>query len=77
MNEANDKLPTERGFTARGYTDPTDDPAYQEYVNKCAEHCTCEPPHQRPCDGVLAGGMCDQMFEDISLNEPDTDMSEE
>jgi hypothetical protein len=51
---------------ARCYADPTDDPAYQVFVNECAKHCTCQAPWPCPCDGVLAGGLCDQM-----PNEPD------
>lgn len=41
--------------------DPYDTPEYQAFVEEMAKHCHCEPVHRRPCDGVLAGGMCDDM----------------
>lgn len=30
---------------------------YQRFVESMVEHCRCE--FDRPCDGVLAGGLCD------------------
>jgi hypothetical protein len=44
----------------------TDDAAYQAFVEEMAKHCRCAPPHPNPCDGVLAGGLCDELG-----NEPD------
>ena len=32
---------------------------YAAFVESMAEHCHCEPSDRRPCDGVLAGGVCD------------------
>lgn len=52
-------------------TDPTHDAAYQAFVDECAKHCVCERPHPCPCDGVLAGGLCDEM-----TNEPDFTMDD-
>lgn len=31
---------------------------YQKYIAACAKHCRCE--FDSPCDGVLAGGVCDR-----------------
>lgn len=42
------------------------DAAYQQFVEESAKHCRCQAPHPCPCDGVLAGGICDEM-----TNEPD------
>ena len=38
--------------------DPTDDPAYQVFLNECAKHCRCAVGI---CGGVLAGGLCDEL----------------
>lgn len=43
--------------------DPTDDPEYQKFVEEMSKHCHCQPPHDFPCAGVLAGGPCDGMGE--------------
>jgi len=32
---------------------------YEAFVRSMIEHCHCEPADLRPCDGVLAGGVCD------------------
>ena len=37
------------------------DPEYQAFVGRCAEKCHCT---YGPCDGVLAGGMCDGILYD-------------
>ena len=36
---------------------------YQRFVAESAKHCDCDPPYC-PCDGVLAGGMCDDLHAD-------------
>lgn len=41
----------------------TDDPEYQRFVAEQAKHCHCRPGNC-PCDGVLAGGMCDDIQDD-------------
>ena len=41
--------------------DPYDTDDYAAFVETMAKHCHCEPPSARPCDGVLAGGLCDEM----------------
>ena len=41
--------------------DPHDDPAYCQFVHEMAKICRCESLDVRPCEGVLAGGVCDRM----------------
>ena len=43
-------------------TDPHQTEEYQRFVAEQVKHCSCceECNHSRPCDGVLAGGPCDQ-----------------
>ena len=41
-----------------------DSPDYQRLVAELVKHCRCT---RGPCDGVLAGGMCD----DIQDDEPE------
>jgi hypothetical protein len=40
----------------------TDDPQYQAWVESMAKHCRCSS--DRPCAGVLAGGLCDDIQDD-------------
>lgn len=42
--------------------DMTEDPAYHAWVESMAIHCRCS--HDCPCDGVLAGGICDDIQDD-------------
>lgn len=35
---------------------------YQKFVASMVEHCRC-CERNRPCDGVLAGGVCDGVME--------------
>jgi len=35
-------------------------PEYQAFLSEMAKHCKC-CPENCPCDGVLAGGLCDRM----------------
>ena len=39
------------------YDNANDDPSYQDLVVELAKECRC--PGDRPCDGLLAGGLCD------------------
>lgn len=39
--------------------DPYDSPEYQAFVDSMVPFCHCA--RMRPCDGVLAGGMCDDI----------------
>lgn len=43
--------------------DPYHSEDYQKFVESMVEHCHCMPYGNRPCDGVLAGGLCDDMRE--------------
>lgn len=50
--------------------------AYQRLVEELAEKCTCTPVSARPCDGLLAGGLCDDLHMDretIITDEEDDD----
>lgn len=42
--------------------DPFDSEEYQKFVQSMAPLCRCKESN-RPCDGVLAGGLCDD-FQD-------------
>lgn len=59
------------GSASAAPADMTDDPAYQAWVESMAKHCRCS--HDCPCDGVLAGGLCDDRQEDWidEGNEPE------
>ena len=38
------------------------DESYQEFIDSMSQHCHCCPICQSvPCDGVLAGGFCDDI----------------
>lgn len=39
--------------------DPSEDPNYQAWLEELAKQCRCNPGSLRPCDGLMAGGMCD------------------
>ena len=41
------------------FSDPTYEPAYQAFVDEMAKLCRCS--HDKPCDGLLAGGLCDNI----------------
>ena len=45
----------------RRYDNMHDDPSYQDLVAELAKECTCTPESARPCDGLLAGGLCDDL----------------
>ncbi len=53
------------------YADFRDDPEYQAFVDSQAKHCHCS--RDCPCDGVLAGGFCDDMTDDHDYDEWDED----
>ena len=42
-----------------------DDEHYEKFVQSMVPHCRCAERH-RPCDGVLACGICDDMQDDES-----------
>lgn len=41
--------------------DHVDNPEYQKLVEELAKDCTCTPLGERPCAGLLAGGVCDRL----------------
>lgn len=40
--------------------DPEDAEAYSAWLDSLANQCTCENV-DRPCDGLLGGGLCDEI----------------
>lgn len=40
------------------FENPNDTPEYQSFVSEMAKYCKCE--FDQPCDGVLAGGICER-----------------
>lgn len=42
--------------------DITEDEEYQKFVESMVPYCRCS--RNQPCDGVLAGGLCDNIQED-------------
>lgn len=56
--------------------DPFESAEYQKFVEEMAKHCHCSPRH-RPCDGVLAGGLCDRITDDRDDYHCDLDGEEE
>ena len=55
-----------RGRLTAEDTDIADDPDYQAFVAEQVKHCRCS---HKPCDGVLAGGPCDEL--DLTEDEED------
>lgn len=47
----------------------TNDPSYQKFIEDAAKQCKCIPVSMRPCDGLLAGGLCDE----LNMSERDED----
>jgi len=49
-------------------SDPYEDSDYAAFVEIMADKCHCDP-ELRPCDGCLAGGLCDDIHreEDYEL----------
>ena len=45
----------------RHYDNMHDDPSYQDLVDELAKICKCTPKSARPCEGLLAGGLCDDV----------------
>lgn len=56
------------------HDDPYNDVAYQEFVESMVPHCHCDERF-RPCDGILAGGVCDQIKDE--RDEPPYDSDDE
>jgi hypothetical protein len=56
----------------RGATDPFESEEYQRFVESMAPECHCRSGNC-PCDGVLAGGVCDNIQDDPDSTEDDED----
>jgi hypothetical protein len=56
--------------TTEAYVNPYDTPEYQQFISDMVKHCRCS--HDRPCDGLLAGGLCDNI-QRIEDDDPDQD----
>ena len=44
--------------------DPFQSEEYAKFVESMIPHCRCAANY-RPCDGVLAGGLCDEMTDEV------------
>lgn len=44
---------------------------YERFIASMVKLCRCQSEHQCPCDGVLAGGPCDERYDE--LDWPDSD----
>lgn len=42
---------------------PFDCEEYEKFIESMVPHCHCDTQH-RPCDGVLAGGLCDNIHDE-------------
>lgn len=49
---------------------------YQRFVESMVPHCHCRESH-RPCDGVLAGGVCDGVEEPRGDDKDDGDYQDD
>ena len=73
---------TQRRFRHAGYqfkpqnVDPTDDPDYQKFAEEMAVKCRCFPLSDRPCAGLMAGGLCDQLGTDPATS-PNSESDED
>lgn len=52
--------------------DPYESEEYQKFVASMAKHCHCRA-NNCPCDGVLAGGLCDMVQEEPVAESWDDD----
>ncbi len=57
--------------------DPYESVEYLRFVEESAKDCACRPPHDCPCAGVLAGGLCDRLGHDPDFSADDLDWSED
>lgn len=48
--------------------DPFECEAYQSFVESMVPYCKCHERY-RPCDGVLAGGLCDRIEDEPDMGE--------
>ena len=57
----------------RRYDNAHDDPSYQDLVAELAQECTCTPESDRPCAGLMAGGLCDDLHMGREITDEDDD----
>lgn len=50
--------------------DPYQSEEYQKFVESMIPYCRCS--HDQPCDGVLAGGICDNVQRETDTTWRDT-----
>lgn len=50
--------------------DPYQSVEYAKFVESMIPHCRCS--HDRPCDGVLSGGLCDNIQREEDTTWRDT-----
>jgi hypothetical protein len=59
------------GEAAVDDTFQTSDPDYQRTVEEMSKHCRCDDLYW-PCAGVLAGGPCDEICDEVDDEEIDS-----
>lgn len=65
---ANIAMKIEECFGPQETADPTEDEDYAKFVESMVPYCHCTG-QARPCDGVLAGGVCDEIHDDRDEEE--------
>lgn len=50
--------------------DPYQSEEYAKFVESMVQHCHCKESN-RPCDGVLSGGLCDDVQESSATEDDD------
>jgi len=66
---ANIAMKIEECFGPQEQADPTESEDYAKFVESMVPHCHCTGQN-RPCDGVLAGGVCDNIHESLEDERP-------
>ena len=57
----------------RVYDNRNDDQTWAELCAELAQECTCTPQSDRPCAGLLAGGLCDDLHMGREITNEDDD----
>ena len=65
-----------RALAGAGAIDPFESEEYAAFVESCVPLCHCSPSLS-PCDGVLAGGVCDNIQTERSPLDDDEDYEED
>lgn len=63
-------------YKTRPEEDPFQSEEYQKFVESMVPHCHCAERY-RPCDGVLAGGVCDGIKDDKDSDLEEKDEPED